>query len=125
MKKCLLLLILLPALVRAADVELTTIPERPLIEVGKSQQMLNFDVVLQNNTREELEVSRFELTALRTLRRRRVRGGEARPDRQRGCREVEAEVAPIPGPASLNRKFERARAFLLAKEPRRQPKVSF
>ncbi|HXI11630.1 MAG TPA: M23 family metallopeptidase [Thermoanaerobaculia bacterium] len=64
MKRGFFLLFLLPALVRAADVELTTIPERPLIEVGKAQQMLNFDIVLQNNTKEELEVSLFELTAL-------------------------------------------------------------
>ena len=64
MRRGLLLLLLLAPLVRAADVELTTIPERPLIEIGKSQQLLNFDVVLQNDTSEELEVSRFELTVL-------------------------------------------------------------
>lgn len=64
MKRCLLLLILLPALVRAADVELSTIPERPLIEVSEAQQILNFDVVLQNNTKEELEVNLLELTPL-------------------------------------------------------------
>lgn len=63
-RSLLLLLILLPALVRAADVELSTIPQRPLIEVSEAQQLLNFDVVLQNNTKEELEVSVFELTAL-------------------------------------------------------------
>ncbi len=65
MKRSLLLLfILLPSLVHAADIELSTIPERPLIEVSEAQQLLNFDVVLQNNTKEELEVSVFELTAL-------------------------------------------------------------
>jgi hypothetical protein len=64
MKRGLLLLLLAAPLVHAADVELTTIPARPLIEVGKGQQILNFDVVLQNATKEELEVSMFELTVL-------------------------------------------------------------
>ncbi|MFS8137076.1 MAG: M23 family metallopeptidase [Thermomonas sp.] len=63
-RRLLLLLILLPALGRAADVELSTIPTRPLIEVSAAQQLLNFDVVLQNNTKEQLEVSLFELTVL-------------------------------------------------------------
>ncbi|MEO5596415.1 MAG: M23 family metallopeptidase [Lysobacteraceae bacterium] len=56
--------LMLPALAGAADVDLSMIPERPLIEVSAAQQLLNFDVVLQNNTKEELEVSLFELTAL-------------------------------------------------------------
>ena len=64
MKRWLLLLILLPSLARAAEVELSTIPERPIIEVSQAQQILNFDVLLQNNTEEQLEVSIFELTAL-------------------------------------------------------------
>ena len=64
MKLALLLLVLFPALVQAADVDLSAIPDQPLIEVSQSQQILNFDIVLQNNTKEELEVSKFELTAL-------------------------------------------------------------
>ncbi len=60
----LLLLILLPAVVLAADVELSAIPDRPIIEVSQAQQILNFDLVLHNNTKEELEVSLFELTAV-------------------------------------------------------------
>ena len=64
MKLVLLLLALFPALVHAADVDLSTIPDQPLIEVSQAQQILNFDVVLQNNTKEELEVSKFELSAL-------------------------------------------------------------
>lgn len=59
-----LLLLLLPASARAGDVDLSLIPAQPLIEVGPSGQVLNFDVLLQNNTAEELEVSKFELTVL-------------------------------------------------------------
>ncbi len=64
MKRWLLLLLLVPGLVRAADIELSTIPAQPLVEVSQAQQILNFDVLLQNNTKEALEVSIFELTAL-------------------------------------------------------------
>jgi len=64
MRLGLLLLIAIPALAQAADVDLSTIPDQPLIELSASQQILNFDVVLQNNTKEELEVSKFELSAL-------------------------------------------------------------
>lgn len=64
MKLFLLLLAGLPAFAQAADVDLSTIPGQPLIEVSQAGQVLNFDVVLQNNTKEELEVSKFELTAL-------------------------------------------------------------
>jgi hypothetical protein len=64
MKFCLFLFAFLPALAQAGDVDLSLIPDRPLIEVGQSQQLLNFDVMLRNNTRQELEVSKFELTAL-------------------------------------------------------------
>jgi hypothetical protein len=58
------LLFLFTPMVRADGVGLTTIPERPLIEIAEAQQILNFDIVLQNDTKEELEVSLFELTAL-------------------------------------------------------------
>lgn len=60
----LLLLVLLPAALRAADVGLSAIPRAPLIEVSAGQQLLNFDIVLQNDTKEELEVSLFEVSAL-------------------------------------------------------------
>lgn len=59
-----LLLLLLPGLAWAGDVTLGTLPEQPLVEVSATQQILNFDVLLKNDTQEELEVSKFELTAL-------------------------------------------------------------
>lgn len=64
MKLRVLFLLLCPALGQAADVDLATLPAQPLIEVTATQQVLNFDVLLQNNTAEELEVSKFELTVL-------------------------------------------------------------
>jgi hypothetical protein len=64
MKRFFPLLFLLPSLLSATGVQLSTIPQRPLIEVGKGEQILNFDVVLQNDTEEELEVSLYELTVL-------------------------------------------------------------
>ena len=59
-----LLLAFLPAAADAGTIDLTTLPSQPLIEVSDSAQILNFDVMLQNNTQESLEVSRFELTVL-------------------------------------------------------------
>lgn len=64
MKTALLLFTIFPVFALGADVRLTSIPERPLIEVGNGQQILNFDVLLQNDTKEELEVSLFELTLI-------------------------------------------------------------
>jgi murein DD-endopeptidase MepM/ murein hydrolase activator NlpD len=62
MKLALILLALFPSLALAADVDLSLLPARPLVEVTDSRQVLNFDVLLQNNTQEELEVSRYQLT---------------------------------------------------------------
>jgi hypothetical protein len=62
MKIGLLVLSLMPSLSLAADVDLSLLPAQPLVEVTATQQVLNFDVLVQNNTKEELEVSRYELT---------------------------------------------------------------
>lgn len=64
MKRYLLLMAFLPMLVQAAEIELAPLPAQPLIEVSASQQILNFDVLLTNNTDEQLEVSKYELTVL-------------------------------------------------------------
>jgi hypothetical protein len=64
MKFGLLLLALLPTLAQATDVTLAPLPAQPLIELSATQQILNFDVLLTNNTAEELEVSKYELTVL-------------------------------------------------------------
>ncbi|HET6431255.1 M23 family metallopeptidase [Dyella sp.] len=64
MKYALLLLALLPALAMAGEVDLAQLPAQPLIEVRANQQIVNFDVLLTNNTAEELEVSRYQLTVL-------------------------------------------------------------
>lgn len=50
---------------RAAEpVSIRLLPEAPLIEEGRTNQLVNFDFVLTNNTGEKLEISEVELTAL-------------------------------------------------------------
>lgn len=50
---------------RAAEpVTIQLLPDPPLIETGRSNQLLNFDLILTNATDEKLEISAVEVTAL-------------------------------------------------------------
>lgn len=67
---------LLTSTLSAQSVSITTIPPTPLIEQGRSAQLLNFDFVLQNTTKEKLEISEVEVSvfddANRLVLQRRV-----------------------------------------------------
>jgi hypothetical protein len=47
-----------------AQLTITTIPPAPLIEDGKSQQLVNFDLLVTNGTNEKLELESVEATLL-------------------------------------------------------------
>jgi L,D-peptidoglycan transpeptidase YkuD (ErfK/YbiS/YcfS/YnhG family) len=59
-----LLLALAAATARAAEpVTIQLLPDPPLIEAGRGNQLLNFDFILTNATDEKLEISSVEVTA--------------------------------------------------------------
>jgi L,D-peptidoglycan transpeptidase YkuD (ErfK/YbiS/YcfS/YnhG family) len=67
MKSLILLFALAAATARGAEpVTVQILPAVPLIEEGRSNQFLNFDFLLTNNTGEKLEISSVEVTALAT-----------------------------------------------------------
>ena len=48
----------------AEPVSIRLLPDPPLIEKGRANQLVNFDLVLTNNTAEKLEISEVQVTAL-------------------------------------------------------------
>ena len=45
-------------------VEITVLPKNPLVEAGRNEQRVNFELLLQNTTREPLELSSLEMSVL-------------------------------------------------------------
>jgi murein DD-endopeptidase MepM/ murein hydrolase activator NlpD len=59
-----LLLAAAPSAAAPQEVRLSVLPARPLVERGKSDQLLNFDFLIENATGEKLDVSTIEVTVL-------------------------------------------------------------
>jgi hypothetical protein len=53
---------LLATSLAAQSVQITTLPAAPLIERGRDAQLLNFDFVLQNKTKEKLDIRTVEVS---------------------------------------------------------------
>jgi hypothetical protein len=64
MKTLFATLLLAVPLFAAGPITVTTIPPVPLIEEGKSEQILNFDLMVTNPTAEKLELEKIEATVL-------------------------------------------------------------
>jgi hypothetical protein len=59
-----LALVAVPTFAAPPEVRISLLPARPLVEMGKNDQRLNFDFLLENATGEKLEIASIEVSVL-------------------------------------------------------------